>query len=112
MTIFSNLRSPIRDMVVEKFGVSGKNVGWKGILIYFCILSQNFCVPWRNFFVFSQKYLRSLTSPVEFGQTLPVYSSQGFQLRIFTMERFLEFYIELGLTYKEIQSMLSSRRGF
>ncbi len=32
--------------------------------------------------------------------------------RMFTMERFIEFYFELGLTYKNIQSVLSSRLGF
>ncbi len=32
--------------------------------------------------------------------------------RIFTMERFVEFYFELGPKYKAIQSVLSTMHGF
>ncbi len=49
--------------------------------------------------------LRSLEKPVEFGQTHSV--TAVIITHMFTMERFIDFYYELGL--KEIQSVLRSR---
>ncbi len=52
--------------------------------------------------------LRSLAKPVEFGQTLPVYfTACSSSYSMFTMERFIEFYFELGLVRRNT-SVISS----
>ncbi len=76
---------------------------------YICILSQNFCVLSRNFALPRKTLAFSL--PVQ--QFLFTLCFQWFrQLHTFIMEQFIEFYFELGLKYKEIQSVLSTRHGF
>ncbi len=56
----------------------GKNLGWVETFFFgfsrklLCSL-EKLCVSSQNFCVLSQRYLRSLAKPVEFGQTLPVY---------------------------------------
>ncbi len=109
--------SPFRDIVVGKipgerktFGVGGKNC-----FQMFCVLWQNFCVPSRNFafprktFAFSRKYICVL-SQNQLSLNCLLYSLQWFiQLRMFSIHR---VYFELGLKYKEIQSVLSSRHVF
>ncbi len=78
----------------KKFGVGGKNI------------FQMFCVPSQNFCVLSQNQL-SLDKLFLFTLQLAVIHTA----RMFTMERFIEFYFELGLN-KVIQSVLRSRHGF
>ncbi len=96
----------------KKIGVGGKN-----IFPMFCVLSQRYL---RSL----EKLLRSLAKIFAFPRktlafSLPV---QHFlftlrllwfrQLRTFIMEQFIEFYFELGLKYKEIRAVLSTRHGF
>ncbi len=76
---------------------------------YICILSQNFCVLSRNFALPRKTLAFSL--PVQ--HFLFTLCFQWFrQLHTFIMEQFIEFYFELGLKYKEIRSVLSTRHGF
>ncbi len=62
-------------------------------------------------FAFPRETLCSLAKPVEF-ELFTLQLAVVHTARMFTMERFIEFYFELGLKYKEIQSVLSSRYGF
>ncbi len=96
-----------------------------------CVLSQRYLRSLANMFAFSRetlrslaKLLRSLANIFAFPRktlafSLPV---QHFlftlrllrfrQLRTFIMEQFIELYFELGLKYKEIRAVLSTRHGF
>ncbi len=65
----------------------------KNIFEMFCVLLQN-----------------QLSSDKLFLFTLQL--AWFIQLCMFTVERFIKFYFELGLKYKEIQSVLNSRHSF
>ncbi len=89
----------------KKFGVRGKS-----IFQIFCVLSQNILRSLAKLlrslaktFAFPRKNLRSLAkicilSQNQLSSDCLLYSLEWFiQLRMFTMERFIEFYFELGL---------------
>ncbi len=103
-------------MSLKRHG-GGKKLRWEEKIFFyyfFAFSSKSFALPqetlWSlaKIFAFSRKtfsFLRKNTSCL-------LYSLEWFiQLNMFTMERFIEFHFELGLKYKEIQSVLSSRHG-
>ncbi len=110
----TSVRSPLRDMVVGKIQGGRKKMFsnvlrslaklLRSLAKIFAFPGKTFAFPRKDICVLSQNQLSS---------DCLLYSLQWFiQLHMFTMERFIEFYFELGLKYKEIQSVLSSRHGF
>ncbi len=103
-----------------------------------CVPSQNFCVLSQRYLRSLAKLLRSLAKIFAFPRKYICVLSRNFafprktlafslpvqhflftlrlmwfrQLRTFIMEQFIEFYFELGLKYKEIRAVLSTRHGF
>ncbi len=82
--------------------MSGKKLGWEQKIFFQC-----FAFPRKYICVLSQIF-GVLTS----CSTLTLRLLWFRQLRTFIMEQFIEFYFELGLKYKEIRAVLSTRHGF
>ncbi len=135
---FTGINCILKYIKTENYGVVVEK-NWGGRKKYFWNVLRSIeklCVPSQNFCILSQRYFRSLakllhslakllrslakifafyrkTNWVRTNSSCLLYSLRWFiQLRMFTMERFLTFYFELGLMYKEIQSVVSSRHGF
>ncbi len=88
--------------------MSGKSLGWEEKIFFKC-----FAFP-RKTFEFSRKYICVLSQNQLSLDKLFLFTLQLAVIhtaRMFTMERFIEFYFELGLN-KVIQSVLRSRHGF
>ncbi len=79
-----------------------------------CVLSQTFCVPSKNFaflrktFAFSCKDICVLSPNQLSSDKLFLFTLQlsVFTARMFTMERFIEFYFELGLNSNSLQCLV------
>ncbi len=94
MNLSSTLRSPLRDIVVGKIWGAWEEKYFSNVLRSLkklCILSQN-----------------QLSSDILYMFTLQLAVVTA---RMFIMERFIEFYFEIGLNKVIEQSVLSSRHG-